>query len=75
MHMLKSADKFKRVCSRETRSIDRNVFGTDIVHMSIYAKSPYYKGVNLLNKLPQNIQVIVDGHSFKTGIKKHLNVY
>ena len=35
----------------------------------------FYKGVSLWNNLPQNIQVIVDGDSFKTGIKKHFNGY
>ena len=64
MHVLKSNDKYRKVCRHETRSTDCYVFDTDIVHMSIYSNSPYYKGVNLWNNLPFDTQMIPDGYIF-----------
>ena len=40
MFSLKLNNKFRKDCSRITRSTDRFVFKTDIVHKDIYAKSP-----------------------------------
>ena len=58
----------------DTRSIDRYVFNTEIVHMDVYAKTPYFKWVALWNSLPLDIQNINTSALFKSAVKRHLGV-
>ena len=74
MYYLKCENQFKRNVIRDTRSIDRYVFETDIVHTSIYAKSPYFIGVSLWNDLPKHAHTMTDKYKFKDYIKRHLTV-
>ena len=60
---------------RNTRSAERYVFDTEIVHMDVYAKSPYIKGVCLWNSLSNDVQALSDGHKFKTIIKKDRAIF
>ena len=75
MFSLKSNNKYEKECVRVTRNVDRYVFGTEIVHKDVYAKSPYYCGVSLWNSIPVECQNIVDSRMFKNQIKKHLNIF
>ena len=75
MFHLKSNKKFHKVMERNTRSAERYVFDTEIVHMDVYAKSPYIKGVCLWNSLSNDIQALCDGHKFKTIIKKDRAIF
>ena len=43
MFHLKSNKKIHKVMERNTRSAERYVFDMEIVHMDVYAKSPYIK--------------------------------
>ena len=74
MFMLKCNNKFRKQGLRVTRNADRYVFNTEIVHMDVYAKSPYYRGVALWNNLPLDIQNICTATVFKNAVKEHLGV-
>ena len=75
MYSLKCNDRFKRPGLRFTRNAELNLFDTDIVHLDIYAKSPYFKGVELWNLLSIDIQNINDGFIFRNSIKRHLDIF
>ena len=75
MHSLKLNNMYKKDGVRVTRSTDRYVFYTDIVHKDVYAKSPYFKGVALWNDLPIELQIKHSRHEFKLCIKRHLNIF
>ena len=75
MFSLKLKKKYKKECTRVTRTIDRYVFKTDIVHKDIYVKSPYFCGVSLWNSIPVEYQNMTDGYTFKNQIKKHLSIF
>ena len=75
MYNLKCNGCFKREGTRDTRSMEKYIFVTDIVHNGIYARSPYYKGVSLWNSLPAHIQGVNDKSKFKSSVKKHLHAY
>ena len=75
MYSLKCNDRFKRPGLRFTRNAERYLFDTDIVHLDIYARSPYFKGVELWNPLPIDIQNINDGFIFRNSIKRHLDIF
>ena len=75
MFMLKCNNLFRKECSRITRSAERYIFDTEIVHMEVYARSPYYKGVTLWNTLPIVLQHEQIGFSFKSSLKRHLGIY
>ena len=62
MFHLKSNKTIHKVMERNTRSAERYVFDTEIVHMDVYAKSPYIKSVCLWNSLSNDIQALSDGH-------------
>ena len=74
MFMLKCDNRFRKEGLRDTRSIERYVFNTENVHMDVYAKSPYFKGVALWNSLPLDIQNINTSALFKSAVKRHLGV-
>ena len=74
MFMLKCNNKFCKQGLRVTRNADRYVFNTEIVHMDVYAKSPYYRGVALWNNLPLDIQNKGTATVFKNAVKGHLGV-
>ena len=42
MFVLKHNNQFRRQEQRVTRDIERSVFQTEIVHMDVYAKSPFF---------------------------------
>ena len=46
------------------------MFDTKIVHMDVYGKSPYIKGVSLWKMLPNDTMALSDGHIFKSIVKK-----
>ena len=75
MYSLKSNNRFKKECERVTRNVDKYVFHTEIVHKDVYAKSPYFKGVNLWNGLSADLQNQRSGHEFKLSIKRHFDIY
>ena len=72
MYDLKSNGHFKKKGYRDTRSTEKYVFETEIVHSSIYSRSPYYRGAAIWNLLPEHIQKLPDKCKFKSGIKIHL---
>ena len=72
--MLKNDNLYRKECSRVTRSAERYIFDTDIVHMDVYARGPYYKGVALWNNLPIDLQNEKIGLSFRVNLKKHLGI-
>ena len=72
MFNLKQCGCFRKRGTRITRSTDKYVFDTDIVHLGIYAKSPYYMGVRLWSDLPANWQNTVDKYTFSNIIKNHI---
>ena len=53
-------NKFRKTETRATRAANTYVFNTDNVHLGIYSKSPYYRGVKLWNDLPIEIRIIQD---------------
>ena len=75
MFLLKTNNKFHKESQRNTRSAERYVFDTNIVHMDVYAKSPYIKGVSLWNMLPNDTQALRDGHVFKSIVKKDQAIF
>ena len=75
MFMLKSNNLYRKECSRVTCSAERYIFDTEIVHMDVYARGPYYKGVALWNNLPIDLQKEKIGLSFKVNLKRHLGIY
>ena len=75
MFLLKINNKFKKESVRITRNAERYVFNTEIVHKDIYAKSPFYCGVSLWNSIPIEYQNLIERRTFKTSIKKHLNIF
>ena len=72
MFMLKCNGLFWKESMRITHNADRYTFNTAIVHMEIYAESPYYKGVALWNNLPIDLQNQNIGFTFKNWLKRHL---
>ena len=72
MHSLKCNSKFKKP---ELRHTEHYVLDSDIVHLDIYAKSPYFRGIDLWNNLPLHIQNIDDSYSFKMSIMRHLGMF
>ena len=60
---------------RITHNADRYTFNTAIVHMEIYAESPYYKGVALWNNLPIDLQNQNIGFTFKNCLKDTYSAY
>ena len=72
MFMLKCNNLYRKECTRITRSAERYTFNTEIVHMEVYARSPYFKGVSLWNNLPIDIQNQHIGFIFKNCLKRHL---
>ena len=75
MFMLKSDNLYRKECSRVTCSAEQYIFDTDIVHMDVYARGPYYKGVALWNNLPFDLKNEKIGLSFKVNLKRHLGIY
>ena len=71
MYNLAAKDKFRKVHDRHTRAMDGYVFNTNVVKLSIYANSPYYKGVQLWNDLPADIKTTDDKRIFDYRIKRH----
>ena len=74
MFRLKCNNLFRKKCSRITHSAERYIFDTEIVHMEVYARSPYYKGVTLWNTLPIVLQHEQIGFSPKSSLKRHLGI-
>ena len=71
MFNLKLNNKYKKVQTRCTRAMDTYVFDTDIVKLGVYANSPYYRGVQLWNNLPDCIKTVGDNRTFNYRIKGH----
>ena len=64
MYNFVQVNKYKKDGVRITRTVNTYVFDTQIVHLSIYANSPYYVGVCHWNELPNDIRTIRDKHIF-----------
>ena len=64
-------NKYRKVVVRNTRTIDTYVFDTDIVHLGIYANSPYYVGARLWNNLPLEIKNTRNKGVFSTLVQRH----
>ena len=75
MYVLKCNGQYQKEGIRNTRSTERYIFESDIVHSGTCAKSPYYEGATLWNHIPMNLQRLPDKCKFKNGIKKHFNAY
>ena len=75
MFSLKISNKFKKESVRVSRTVDRYVFDTDIVHKEVYAYSPYFKGTALWNSLDAVTQNKTGRLEFKSCIKKKLFIY
>ena len=73
MHVYVCRSVCRSVCRYSVQA--RYLFDTDIDHLDIYAKSPYFKGVELWNLLPIDIQNINDGFVFRNSIKRHLDIF
>ena len=71
MFNLISNNKYKRVHTRCTHAMDTYVFDADIVKFGIYANSPYYRGVQVWNDLPEGIKTSGDSRTFDYRIKSH----
>ena len=71
MYNLASDNKFRKLHERRTRTTDKYVFNTDVVKLSIYSNSPYYKGVQLWNNLPEDLKEIDDKSTFNCCIKNY----
>ena len=71
MFNLVQNNKYKKEGVRVTRTLDTFVFDTQIVHLSAYANSPYYLGVQFWNDLPNDIKIIRDKQSFNLRIQRH----
>ena len=71
MFNLASDNKYRKVHERHTRAMDRYVFDTDVVKLNIYANSPYYKGAQLWDNLPEDIKATVDKRFFDIRIKSY----
>ena len=56
---------------RDTRLSNKYVFDTNSVHMDIYAKSPYLKGVALWNELPKELTDFTDAYAIRRTLKKN----
>ena len=72
---MKCNNRFKKPALRFTGNTECYLFDTDIVHLDIYAKSPYFKGVELWNLLLIDIQNINDRFIFRNSIKRHLDIF
>ena len=75
MFSLKLSNKFKKESVCVTRTVDRYVFDTDIVHKDVYANSPYFKGTALWNGLDAVTQKKIGRLEFKSCITKKLDIY
>ena len=64
MYGLVQENKYKKEGARITRTVNMYLFDTQIVHLGIYANSPYCTGVRYWNELPNDIKPIKDKHAF-----------
>ena len=53
---LKQNNMYEDIGNRRTRASDKYIFDPDTPKLGVYAKSPYYVGVNMWLKLPVHIQ-------------------
>ena len=51
------------------------MYMSDIVHLGIYSKSPYYMGAKLWNALPNEIKTVDDKERFKNCIKTYVRAH
>ena len=56
-----------------TIAIEGSEFELLTPHMGLYAKSPYYVGANMWNRLPVNVQNMNNKEYFKGEIRSRLN--
>ena len=59
--------------NRVTRAAAGYNFDLTVPHTGVYAKSPYYIGANMWNKLPTNIRSMNKKECFKNEIRNRLN--
>ena len=72
MFNLKQSEQFEKKETRVTRAANSYVFKTDIIHQSLYGRSPFYKGAKLWYDLPENIEGLNDKVGFEKSIKNLL---
>ena len=53
-----------------TRQAEKVVFKTDIVHLEIYRKSPYYMGTLLWNRLSSELQKQGNKTAYKNDVRR-----
>ena len=70
MYEMKQLNLYEHVGERVTRQGDKYMFHTDIANVGVYARSPYFLGSQLWNKLPRNIQNARTKSQFKLEVKK-----
>ena len=69
MYEMKQMQLYERVGERITRQHDKYIFQTDVVNVGTYARSPYYCGSMLWNKLPSRIHEARTKAHFKSELK------
>ena len=73
MFDLRQNNMYKKKGIRMTRANDGYIFDVSIPRIGIYAKSPYYSGANMWNKLPVNMQNMSKKDSFKCQLRDSLD--
>ena len=69
MFNLVQDNKYKKEGARVTRAMNSYVFDTQIVHLGVYANSPFYLGTQLWDNLPHDIKNIQDKQTFKRWLQ------
>ena len=67
--------EYKKPVTRITRNINRYIFDTKLVNLTVYGRSPYLVGARLWNGLPQEIQDQRTTNNFKLVLKTHVIQY
>ena len=75
MYKLSQNEENRKVPSRVTRTINKYVFRVDTKIGTKYANSPYYKGTQLWDKLPETVQKSESLFIFKKELDKIFKVF
>ena len=68
----KRAKKLPQIPNPRTRSQTRPLFPLRRPRLTLYSKSPMYRGMQLWNSLPEHLQKIEIKSTFKTALKRFL---
>ena len=72
MYDLFQNGEYKKPVTGITRNVNRYIFDTKTLNLSVYCKSPYYIGASLWNMLPQELQDQRTKNGFKLALKNHV---